>query len=540
MDEGSPLRGVLEVLRAIERKNDVGTYAIETDLRPEILMRFSDLFNTYFQTYNGDFQDVLAPDNYIRELPKDVSLERAETESCLFQWDPQNSKTRRITYEMVDDQMEAFLETINEGGLVLNRFPLSTLDQRSFAILASIIAAPLLSIKRERRKIGIMFDGSVIDWRNWECLRDYLNKISSSDNLAIFLLVFTGSLGRIKALYSNKIDRAGIYSSGVFTKVNSYGKSIDIVSALSSSLRSSSSSAPILVFFGAGASVEAGMPSTKVIMTSALKRLLDKPDELESDIDELKKELRKKIISDGKLLKDEGETEENLRITFERVMTWELDQYERMSESPTLNKLKKIIDSTSPSVAHYNISKLVDSEHKPILLTTNYDNLVERSLNRGFKPFYKDEDFKETDSHIKNYFRNSNAEVPVFKFHGTIEDFESIKASVQHTRSLEPNKNMFMTRLLKGDLLKNAMPDFDEESSTIRAIFIGYSFNDSDINSVLRSVQSSDTKLHVYTVNPNQRTNQILIGFARTDYMNSRISLPFSIFSEEILSKLVI
>jgi len=274
-------------------------------------------------------------------------------------------------------------------------------------------------------------------------------------------------------------------------------------------------------------------------MKSALIRLLDKSDDIEVNIEELKEELRKRIIAEGKLLSSEGETEENLRITFERVMTWELDHYANMAESPTLNALKRINDSISPSAAHYNIARLVDSKYKPIFLTTNYDDLIKRSLRRRCKLFYKDEDFRETVSHVVNYLANEKADVPVFKFHGTINDFESIKASVQHTMSLEPSKSMFMTRLLNGDLLKEAMPNYDEQLSTIRAIFVGYSFNDSDINSVFRSIQLSPIKLHIYTVNPNQRTNQILRGFSRTDYMNSRISLPFSTFSEVILSKLV-
>lgn len=204
-----------------------------------------------------------------------------------------------------------------------------------------------------------------------------------------------------------------------------------------------------------------------------------------------------------------------------------------MSESPTLNILRRNIASLSPSVAHYNLSKLVDCEHKPVFLTTNYDDFVERSLGEGrCIALYRGEDYREAMTYLKNYVGNDSS-VPVFKFHGTIHDFESIKTSVLHTLSLEPNKSMFLTSLLKGDLVNG--------DSTVRIVFIGYSFNDPDINFVLRSVQESRSSLHVYTVNPNQATNPILLGFAESlqQYMNSSISLPFSLFSEEMKSRLL-
>lgn len=58
---------------------------------------------------------------------------------------------------------------------------------------------------------------------------------------------------------------------------------------------------------------------------------------------------------------------------------------------------------------------------------------------------------------------------------------------------------------------------------------------------VLRSVQGSRSNFHAYTVNPNQATNPIVLGFAESpsQYINSSISLPFSLFFEEIESRLL-
>lgn len=535
-------KGILEILRVIEEENNMGTHAIETDLRPEILGKFSNFINEFFQMYGGDFHNLLPTREFIKNLPQNISFEQAETESCSFHLGPDDGKTRRIIYEAENDRMEAFLETLDHDGKSLDKIPLSDLDQRTFPILAGVIAAPLISIKRERRKIGILFDGSTIDVKNWECLRDYLGKICLSGNLSAFLLIFTGGSGIINAMYSDDINRVGMYSSGVFTRANSYRRSMDITQYLVSSLRGSSIPIPILFFLGAGASIHAGIPRTRDLMISAMRRLLHRSDDLDLDFDDLKKEFRHKLISQGRLLTEAGETSQNLKITFERIMTEELSHYETMEESPTLNELRRIIISKSPSVAHYNLSKLVDSKNKPLFLTTNYDDLVERSLKkRKWKAFFNDEDFEEAEAHIGKYLNNESNSTPVFKFHGTIHDFQSIRTSVMHTLSLEPNKSMFLTKILKGDLLREVIPNYNE--STVRIVFIGYSFNDPDINVILRGIQKSNAKLHAYFVNPNQRTNSILLGFAesafRKDYLNSTISLPFSFFSEKIKSLLV-
>lgn len=543
MQLATPPKGISGIIRLIEEEDNIGTFVIETDYRPEIIGKFSNLLEEFFKTYNGDFHNLLPTSEFLKKLPQDMSFQEAETASYLFHLGPDDGNQRHFVYERVNNHMEAFLETLNQSGECLDRIPISDLDQTSFPILAGIAVAPLVSIDRDRKKIGIVFDGTPLDFEKWEYLRDYLKGCCTSNELSIFLVVFTGGLGTIDTLYSNDIDRVGIYTSDVFTKVNSFKKSMSIVYSLVSSLQSCRDSSPILFFLGAGASIHAGISRTRDLMTFAMRRLLGKTDTYESNFENLKKEFRDMILSQNKLLREAGETRENLKITFERIMTEELSHYDTLTESPTLNNFKEEVLSKSPSVAHYNLVKLVDSDNKPIFLTTNYDDLIERSLeqsNKSVEPVIRNEDFQEPELIIGNYLNNEDHPVPVFKFHGCIRDFESIKASVKDTLSLEPNKSVFLTRILKGDLMREIIADYQ---STVRIVFIGYSFNDLDINYVLRGVQDSNAKIHAYFVNPNQRTNSILLGFARNassrDYLYSTISLPFSIFSGKIESLLM-
>ena len=74
---------------------------------------------------------------------------------------------------------------------------LSSIGQKTFATIASVWAAPLISQARNIKKIGILFDGTTIDSRNWKATFEYLMELSTQKRLCIFLLVLTGRAGNI-------------------------------------------------------------------------------------------------------------------------------------------------------------------------------------------------------------------------------------------------------------------------------------------------------------------------------------------------------
>lgn len=531
----SPPKRIVDLLGAIESENRAGTFAIELYLRPEVFRTVTNFVKEHFQIFGGDLHDILSLESFVKNLPNDVSFETAEARSSELQFGIEDGKTRRFLYRHVNNQTQLLLEISSEKGKS-DTIPLLNLDQPTFAILASLYAAPWISIGAKKRKIGILFDGSTFDLKNWTCLIDYLEEISATNNLSVFMLTFTGKPGTNTALYTENVNRIGVYVPGLFTQTNSYKRSVEIINRMVSSIKYSTPRIPLLTFLGGGTSLESGLPRTTDLMANALKRLLCKPEEFDVDFENLIAEFRAKIVSDNLFLN--GEDKENLEITFERIMTEELRHCSHMSESPTLHELKKMITEKSPSIAHSNLAKLVRSVNKPIFMTTNYDDFIERSLE-GFgsvKTFYKDSDFADTKKCIQDYLTKEDADIPVFKFHGTIKDFDSIKASVQHTISLEPNKNVFWTKILNGDLLKEMISDFGD--ATIKIVFIGYGFNDPDIRSILRSVQKSGSRLHLYSANPNQSASKLLLESIVTSQgdMNNLISLPFSIFSEKLSS----
>jgi len=531
----APPKKIVDILRAIEDENNVGAFSIEVNLRPELLGTVTNLVREYFYTYGGDFHDLTSSEEFIKSLPNDISFERAEVSSSSLRLGPEDGRIRKFIYRPVQNQTKAFLEITSENNTQTDIIPLSDLDQSTFSILASIYAAPLVSIIKGRKKIGIIFDGSTIDVENWERSRDYLSEICISDGLSVFLLIFTGKPGSIEAMHSEKVGRIGIYTSGEFRKINSYSRSIEIIRGMITSLKSADPRIPLVLFPGAGASIEAGMPPTRQLMTEAICRLLGKPDMLGVDFEELQKAFRDKIVSESLYLP--GEDRNNLQVTFERIMSEELRFCEHLTESPTLNHLKNIISKTSPSNAHYNISSLVKSNFRPILLTSNYDDLIERCLDK-YEIFYEDAQFTKARDAIQNYLQR-DASCPVFKFHGSIHNFDSIKASVQDTRALEVNKHSFLASICNGSLFREIIPRFD--ASAVRVVFIGYGFNDQDITNVLQSVLASEHRLHCFVVNPNPSRNSLsFLDMAcrksrSENHMSNLISIPFLKFSSELI-----
>ena len=533
----TPPARILDMLSIIEEEDNVGLYAIEMDERPEVIQRAVPLIRHFFRLYNGELHDLTTADGTLGDLPIGISFETAESASSALQLGPDDGKHRQFVYESKENLAEAKLQTKSEDGVVEDIRDLGDIDQRTFAILASIFATPLVSVKKDIRKVGILFDGSTIDLRNWKSTFEYLGRFCDLESLHLFLLVLTGKVGKNPEMFSNSIHRLGIYSPGRFVKTNSYAKSIEIVHSMIRSQKSSNPKIPLVLFFGAGASIEAGFPSTEELMTEAMKKILEKPEELSVEFSDLLKAFRARIISKRAFL--EGENENNLRLTFERIMTEELRFYEHLSESPTLNHMKTISSEVSPSSSHSDISSLLEHNFKPLCLTTNYDDLIERSFGTyKCNIFSKDDDFPHAVEAIKNYIENDQAKVPVFKFHGTIHDFESIKASVQATRVLSPKKHSFLVSMCNGDLFRDILPQFGD--SAVRVVFIGYGFNDEDIINALQSVLLSQHRLHGFAVNPNPTVNTI--GFLELvsrkevlkDYMNNLISIPFEQFAAEL------
>jgi hypothetical protein len=540
-----------KIIGAIEDEGNYGVHVIEIDERPEIIEVIVDVMRAFFEYSKGDFYNLVKADGVLNDIPDGLSLELAEEKSTLLYLAPKDGKKRTLKYRIETEATEngegnhrktrtkaiELMKILSQNG-EQDEIELKDLNQKTFAVLAGLLATPLISQYKKRKRIGILFDGSLIDVQNWKSIFEYLKEFSHRNSLSVFLFILRGKIGNYFEVFSKSVNRIGIYSSKAFIPTNSYEKSLEIVHRMSDSLKSSILKIPLVLFIGAGASMEAGFTPTEELMLGAIRRIV-KEKEFSKEPEELKASLKNHIIAGRRLI--EGETENNVQITFERVMTEELNFCQNTCESPTLNLIYKTTKELAASAAHYCLSNLSKTEFKPIFLTTNYDDLLEKSLD-SFAPIviYKEADFDLTkvSQTIKEYVEGDGKKVPVIKFHGTINDFDSIKASVEHTRTLENHKHNILCSLLNGNLFRGIISEF--KNSVVRIVFIGYGFNDLDISSALYSVLQNEHNLHTFAVNPNPTRNTLLFLESASrrnisvNYMNNLISVPFSIFAGEL------
>ena len=87
--------------------------------------------------------------------------------------------------------------------------------------------------------------------------------------------------------------------------------------------------------------MEANFPSTEDLTVHSMKTTLGKPKDSAIETRMLTQEIRDRIISKGHL--KEGEDAGNLHLSFERVMTEELELYDNLEESPTLRHIRKLL-----------------------------------------------------------------------------------------------------------------------------------------------------------------------------------------------------
>lgn len=490
-------------------------------------------------------------DGRLTNLPVDTDFTKAEkgSESLYFGKEGSEEKTKFVY------SIEGTTATVNlvvassESGKTMDEQQLANFDQGTFRMLASIYASPIVSIKKGQKKIGLLFSESTIDVRNWPATVQYLNSPAKEEGAMIVLLILASTPGQIDSLYSDNVDRLGIFPSQ-FIPTNAYSTSIDIISNLVNSVKGCKPNTPIVYVLGAGASIEAKVMSTRSLMINAMKRNL-KIDEASSiEYEDLESKFMAKIVENGRYLP--GESAQDIKITFERIMTEELKFCYKLSESPTLLELAASIRAATPSFSHYQMTKIAKELGKPIFITTNYDDLVERAVEDvvgtgGTLVVSAEGQYKGLEKILLDYLANKDARIPILKLHGSIDDFESIKASVEHTILLETKKGELLTSFYMGDLFKEvcACLGQTEAETVIRTIYIGYSFSDKDIGTVFSGIARFGKSMHGFVVNPCPTENIILMlqlmnrnrgshEWPTSEiFMNGLISLPFSKFVAE-------
>jgi tetratricopeptide (TPR) repeat protein len=151
-----------------------------------------------------------------------------------------------------------------------------------------------------------------------------------------------------------------------------------------------------VVFCGAGISRDSGLPVVNQIVPYILEKLKVPKEELEN------------------ILNQENST----KIPFEAFM-------EILQENSTMERIFDIYNQGEPNTNHILLANLIKEGKLKTIITTNFDNLIEKALlmdpkilkaNIDYDVIYKEEDFEKINW--------SDERIRIIKIHGSVEDYE--------------------------------------------------------------------------------------------------------------------
>jgi hypothetical protein len=160
-------------------------------------------------------------------------------------------------------------------------------------------------------------------------------------------------------------------------------------------------------------------------------------------------------------------------LTLERVLREELHDY-GPENSPTLGDMLTQNDNAlrNTGLAVRALHKLIRRRRHLVIVTVNFDTLIETSVEEHVKVYAHSDDFIELLDDLPMY-RVHGGRVPVLKLHGTITDFRTIVATVDETaRGLSVPKEDALRALVR-------------QHDRMPWAWVGCSMRDPDVNRVL-------------------------------------------------------
>jgi len=205
------------------------------------------------------------------------------------------------------------------------------------------------------------------------------------------------------------------------------------------------------VFFcGAGISFNSGIPLTHNIIDYILSKL------------SIYTEDKKYFINPDK----------SLIMPFENFM----EAFIEHNSDPTLLKMFSL---GRPNTNHIFLSRMLDEKKTKLVLTTNFDNLIEQSFS---ETSIKKLRVYKSEQDLKKFLNTTQHKMDLVKLHGSVDDVSSIRATITTIT------NKILSRA-REDLIKKI---FCEKNKQNTIFILGYSCSDVfDIISTIENIKSS-------------------------------------------------
>lgn len=236
---------------------------------------------------------------------------------------------------------------------------------------------------------------------------------------------------------------------------------------------------PFVVFLGAGFSASSHMPLGNKVRDDAIKDLLALDAEEPLTSAQLAEKFHSWVSekSEWMTLAERSLAPEVYiqNLTLEQVIRAERKVH---GESPTLKAFKVHHDNvlSRPGSAVLDLCAMLEAgDHRPVIVTVNFDQLLETHCECPLRVFSTDLEFGDAADYVRGYLRNAEADIPLLKVHGTINDPESCVVSTEQTEQGVGQSKLDAIRALKGT-----------RSNQMMWLYVGTSMRDLDLQRVLR------------------------------------------------------
>lgn len=236
---------------------------------------------------------------------------------------------------------------------------------------------------------------------------------------------------------------------------------------------------PLVFFLGAGFAASSRMPLGNTMRDGAIRGLLSIPVDEPLTSMELAERFYEWVADRGWLTNLERELARDwyiAHLTLEQVVRAE--RRAASGESSTLSEFavhhNRVIDA--PGQAVRDLCAVLGSNRlRPLLVTTNFDTLVERHCDAPLKVFFSNDHFGDACRHIEAYVEGVTEEIPLLKLHGSIQDPNSCVVSTSQTEGG------------LGSAKLQALHCLRDSDSPVWWIYVGTSMRDLDLQPILRA-----------------------------------------------------
>ena len=240
-------------------------------------------------------------------------------------------------------------------------------------------------------------------------------------------------------------------------------------------LRAEEASTPVVLFLAAGFSSSSQVKNRDLLMGNelrdiALKRLIG---DFGGEPDAATR-FRAYCENRGELLAGEStmsDSEFQQGLTLERVLQVELNETtDELGTTLAMFREEAEEASDTPGECLNVLAELLEGGSRLILVTVNFDELIERRCDGLVETFTVEEDFESAPDFIRDYIGGASTPAPLLKLHGTLSEPKSIVATVASIAKGLPTVKADALNCLRGS-----------DSEPLLWFYVGASMRDRDI-----------------------------------------------------------